>query len=227
MDTEYLKSNTTCRIVDFASRYFTFSAGLFCSCVLMAFLIGCESPNAKRSSLTDQIDTLKQDNKQLTGQIEQLASKNKELKKQIDTLHSLPGEINLQELYDVQKIKITKHTNLHDKDKDEAGKRETLIVHIQPVDGDGDIVKAAGSVDVQLLDLNEDEPKVLGRWHVGPVELRKLWFNALMMTNYRLKFDVSDKVETFEEPLTVKVTFTDYLTGKVFKEQKVIEPKTK
>jgi len=26
-----------------------------------------------------------------------------------------------------------------------------------------------------------------------------------------------------EEPLTVKVTFTDYMTGKVFKEQKVIK----
>jgi hypothetical protein len=227
MNIKYRKSNIKCRIVDFSSRHFAFSAGLFCSCVLTAFLIGCESPDAKRNSLTDQIDTLKKDNKQLTGQIEHLESKTKGLEKQIDTLHSLSGEINLQELYDVQKIKITKHTNLHDKDKDEEGKKETLIVHIQPIDGDGDIVKAAGSVDVQLLDLNEDEPKVLGGWHVGPRELRKLWFNALMMTNYRLKFDVSDKIKTFEEPLTVKVTFTDYLTGRVFKEQKVIEPQTK
>ncbi|GAI66166.1 unnamed protein product, partial [marine sediment metagenome] len=32
------------------------------------------------------------------------------------------------------------------------------------------------------------------------------------------------KIDEFEEPLTVKVTFTDYLAGKVFTEQKVIKP---
>lgn len=222
MDTEYRKPNTKCRIIDFACRHYTFSAGLFCSCMLMAFLVGCETPDGQKNPLIEQIDILKQDNKQLTRQVKQLESNNKDLQKQIDTLHGLADDIKLVRLYDVQKIKITNRTDFHDKDKD--GKKETLIVYIQPIDQDGDIVKATGSVDVQLLDLNEEEPQVLGRWHMEPGELRKLWFNALMMTNYRLKFDISDKVETFEEPLTVKVTFTDYLTGKVFKEQKVIEP---
>jgi hypothetical protein len=33
-----------------------------------------------------------------------------------------------------------------------------------------------------------------------------------------------ETIDDFEEPLTVKVAFTDYLTGKVFKEQKEIKP---
>jgi hypothetical protein len=197
-------------------------AVLLCSCVLAVFVVGCETPYSPKKTLSEQIETLKQDKSRLTRQIKQSKSNNKDLQKQINTLHNLTGEIELEKLYDVQRLKITKHSNFHDKDKD--GKKETLIIHIQPIDQDGDIVKVAGSVDVQLLDLNEEQPQLLGQWHVGPVELRKLWFNALMMTNYRLTFDVSDKVQTFEEPLTVNVTFTDYLTGKVFKEQKVIKP---
>jgi len=224
MNTGYRISNIECRISNFASRHFKFPAVLLCSCALAVFVAGCETPDSQKKTLSEQIETLKQDKSRLTRQIEQSKSNNKELHKQINTLHNLTGEIELEKLYDVQRLKITKHSNFHDKDKDKEGKKETLIIYIQPIDQDGDIVKAAGSVDVQLLDLNEEQPQLLGRWHVGPVELRKLWFNALMMTNYRLAFDVSGKVQTFEEPLTVNVTFTDYLTGKVFKEQKVIKP---
>lgn len=245
MNIGYRISNVECRTTNFASRPTCFlprgihrevpplglriakagrGAVLLCSCALAFFVVGCETPDSQKNTLSEQIETLKHDKSRLTRQIEQSKSKNKDLQQQINTLHNLAGKIDLEKLYDVQRLKITKHSNLHDKDKDKDGKKETLIIYIQPIDQDGDIVKAAGSVDVQLLNLNEEEPQLLGQWHVGPVELRKLWFNALMMTNYRLTFDVSDKVQTFEEPLTVNVTFTDYLTGKVLKEQKVIKP---
>jgi len=82
----------------------------------------------------------------------------------------------------------------------------------------------AGAVDVQLWDLNKtDSEALLDEWRVEPEELKKLWFATMITINYRLTFDVADKIESMEEPLTVKVTFTDYLTGKVFKEQKVIK----
>lgn len=224
MNIGYRISNIECRNSNFASRRFAFTAVLLCSCALMHFVTGCESTGSKKTLLAEQVETLTQDKRQLTRQIEQLKSKNKELQKQINTLHGLADEVKLENLYDVQRIKITRYTNLYDKNKD--GKKDTLNVYIQPIDRDGDIVKAAASVHVQLLDLNKDQgPEVLAEWHVTPGQLRKLWFAALMMTNYRLTFDVSDKVESFEEPLTVKVTFTDYLTGKVFKEQKVIKPR--
>jgi hypothetical protein len=81
-------------------------------------------------------------------------------------------------------------------------------------------------VDVQLWDLNKDEGEaLLGRWNVKPQELKELWFDALLRTNYRLTFDIADKIDKYEEPLTVKVTFTDYLSGKVFKEHRVIKPR--
>ena len=189
---------------------------------LLTFLPGCANAGRK-ALLTKKIDTLRQEKTELTYQIKQAKTENKQLRKQIQVLSGLKPEVKLENLYDLHKVKIHKYTNLYDKDKD--GRNETLIVYIQPIDEEGDIVKATGAVDVQLWDLNKkDGEALLGQWHVKPNELKKLWFATIITINYRLTFEIADKVESFEEPLTVKVTFTDYLAGKVFKEQKVIKP---
>jgi len=189
---------------------------------VFCFAAGCEDAGSK-SPLTEQISTLRREKIQLTHQIEQSETEKEQLKKQIQVLSNLP-EDRLENIYRPQRIKITRYTNLYDKDKD--GRKEKLIVYIQPIDEEGDIVKASGAVDVQLWDLNkEDGQALLGQWHVKPNELKKLWFATLITINYRLTFDVADKIDKFEEPLTVKVTFTDYLTGRVFEEQMVIKPR--
>jgi len=186
---------------------------------LLAIAAGCESSN-----LAKEVKTLKQEKAELKSQIEQSKSKAEQLKNQVHVLSNLPPEVRLEDLYDLQKIKITRYTNLYDKDKD--GKKEKLIVYIQPIDEESDIVKATGAVDVQLWDLNkEDGEALLGQWHVTPGQLKKLWFATLITINYRLPFDVADKISGEEKALVVKVTFTDYLTGKVFKEQKIIKPR--
>ena len=191
---------------------------------LLTFLTGCENAGSRRALLTKKINTLRQEKTELTYQIKQVKTENKQLKKQLHELYGLPADVKLENLYDLQRVKIHRYTNLYDKDKD--GRNETLIVYIQPIDEEGDVVKATGAVDVQLWDLNKKEGEaLLGQWHVGPNELKKLWFATIITINYRLTFDVADKVESFEEPLTVKVTFTDYLAGKVFTEQKVIKPR--
>ena len=78
---------------------------------------------------------------------------------------------------------------------------------------------------MELWDLNkEDGHAQLGKWHITANELRKLWFKTLLAVNYRLTLDVGGKVENSKDPLTVKVTFTDQLSGRVFKEQRVIKP---
>jgi hypothetical protein len=190
---------------------------------LFAAAAGCES-TSNNHPLKEQINTLRQEKTQLQKQIEESKSENKQLKKQIQVLSGLPHEAGAEKLYSLQRIKISNYTNFYDKDKD--GKKEKLIVYIQPIDAEGDIIKAAGDVDVQLWDLNKkDGQALLGQWHVKAEDLKKVWFATLITINYRLTFDVAEEIADFDEPLTVKVTFTDYLTGKVFKEQKVIKPR--
>jgi len=194
-------------------------SSVFCLCVVA----GCENANSIKTPLVEQIGNLTEQKKLLEKQLEQSRAENKQLKKQNQVLAGLPEDVKGENLYRLQRIDIGRYTGFFDKDDD--GKKEKLIVYIQPRDEEDDIVKASGTVDVQLWDLNKADGKaLLGQWRKEPEELKKLWFATLITINYRLTFDIADKVQSFDEPLTVKVTFTDYLTGKVFKEQKVIKP---
>ncbi|MCX5639108.1 MAG: bZIP transcription factor [Planctomycetota bacterium] len=189
---------------------------------LLVSAVGCENASSRKTPLADQVEKLTQEKTQLQSQVEQSKSENEQLMQQIQVLSGLPEGVKTENIYSVHGIKLTRYTNFYDKDKD--GKKEKLIVYIQPIDQEGDIIKAAGDVDVQLVDLNKlDAP--LGQWHVTAEQLRKIWFKTLLTVYYRLTFDVAGKVENFKDPLTVTVTFTDHLTGKVFKEHKVITPR--
>jgi hypothetical protein len=193
----------------------------FCILFFLILITGCANPNGKESPDV-QIEQLTQEKTQLQKQFEKSEIENKQLKQQIQVLSGLPKEVKLENLNQLKSVKIGRYTGFFDKDKD--GKKEKLIVYIQPVDEQGDTIKAVGVVDVQLWDLNKtDGEALLSQWKVEPDELKKLWFATMLTTNYRLTFEVADIIESIEEPLTVKVIFTDYMTGKVFKEQKVIK----
>ena len=197
---------------------------VLCLTVLLHLVTGCRTAGTKKPAPADQIERPTLRETQLEGEIKQLKAANEELKKQIEVLSGVNPEERGKSIYDLQKVNISRYTDFYDKDKD--GKKEKLIVYVQPIDEEGDIVKVAGTVDIQLWDLNKaDGEAQLAQWRVEPAELKKLWFAALMSTYYRLTFDIADIVQDFKEPLTVKLTFTDYLTGKVYQAQKAIEPK--
>ena len=199
------------------------------SCVLssvfcLLFLAGCQNTR-QNDSLTAQIEQLTQEKAQLQKQIEQSDAQNKQLKEQVEVLAGLPKEAKLENLRSLATIKIGRYSGFYDKDKD--GKAEKLIVYVQPLDEQGDKIKAAGDVDVQLWDLSKSESgALLGQWHVAPGELKKLWFDTLLTVNYRLAFDLPASIDPSAlagDSLTVKVTFTDYLTGRKLTEQKAIK----
>jgi hypothetical protein len=184
-------------------------------------LTGCANPD-ENDTIAVQIEQLTQEKTQLQKQLEQSEKENKQLKKQLQVLSGLPEDVKLENLNRLDNIKIGRYTGFFDKDKD--GKKEKLIVYIQPFDEHGDEIKVVGAVDIQLWNLNKTGGEaLLGQWKIEPDELKKLWFATMLTINYRLTFDVADIVENMEESLTVKATFTDYTTGKVFKQQKVIK----
>jgi len=152
-----------------------------------------------------------------------LRTENQTLKGRLQTASSVPIETGVRALYRLQQVRLTPYTGLYDKDKD--GTREKLIVYVQPVDEVGDVVKASGALDVQLWDLSADPNRaLLGTWHVAPQELHRMWFATLVTINYRLVFDRPPGTPD-DRPLTVKIFFTDGLTGQSFTEQTVIKPR--
>jgi outer membrane murein-binding lipoprotein Lpp len=191
-----------------------------CSLALLLFS-GCNS-GQRTAELKTKIENLSEENTKLTIQVEQAKIENEELKKRVTVLQDLPDDVKGINLYQLENVNIQNYSGLFDENND--GKIDTLIVRIQPIDNDGDIIKASGSVIVELWDLNKPENQArIGNWPVGVEELKKDW-NSFLITNYNLRFDVSGKIDKFDEPLTIKMNFTDYLSGKVFQAQKVIEP---
>jgi hypothetical protein len=183
--------------------------------VVIFFFAGCEN-GQEGAAVVDEMEVLRAANVQLSDELAQS-------QEQIQVLSGLGPEVRLENVYDLQGVKLTRFTNLYDKDGD--GTKEKLIVYLKPEDKEGDAVKASGTVDVELWDLARGEGEALvGKWHVDAQHLRQQWFATMVAINYRLLFDVGDLVEG-DEKLVVKVVFTDYLSGKVFREQMVIKPR--
>ena len=165
---------------------------------------------------------LEQEKAGLTGDVQQYRAEIEQLQSQVRALSALPKD-QPNNPYEVMTIRIGKISNFFDKDSD--GVQEKLVVYLQPIDAEGDVIKAAGSTMVQLWNLNNPNGEaLLGEWKVEPAELRKLWFNSIT-TGYRLTFDRPEALKALSEPLTVRITFTDYLTGEIFRVQQVIKPK--
>jgi len=215
-----------------------------CATSFLLFLAGCGIGTERKTPEELRAEKLQQEKASLKGDVEQHRVQIEQLRAQIRELSALKDKPNnpyeltslrqIRELsalkdkpnnpYELPSLRIAKISNFFDKDRD--GIQETLVVYVQPIDTEGDVVKAAGTVSVQLWNLNNPNGQaLLGQWKVEPAELRKLWFNSLAITSYRLTFDRPDAVGVFSEPLTLRVTFTDYLTGETFLAQQVIEPK--
>ncbi|MCK4960251.1 MAG: hypothetical protein KAT00_12645 [Planctomycetes bacterium] len=194
---------------------------VFILCMFPFFVSGCASES--QNLPWDQLKGKGEETTLLKLQIKQLESENADLRGQVVTLASLDREIRAESLSGLKKIEIGRRSGLYDKDGD--GRKEKLIVYIRPYDTQLDAVKLAGSANIELWDLGLNPAEaLLGKWQVGPDELKKLW-SATMMTNYyRLTFDVGSILGPEERELTVKAGFTDYLTGKTLQEQHVIAP---
>ena len=173
--------------------------------------------------LWDDIEGLKKENVDLKTQVESLQKENTQLTEQTATLSGLDKSTRLRDLDTLDKIRLNKRTGLYD--TDENGTKETLIVYVEPLDTTQDNIKAIGTVNIELWNLNTDAAEAkLADWTLKPTELQKLWGGNIFASYYRLPFEVADILSGQEKELTVKVTFTDFLTGKVFRDQTTIAP---
>lgn len=185
---------------------------------------GCGIGSERKHPLELKVRDLEQEKAAVAADLEKCRIENEQLAEQIEAMAALPKE-DRDNPYKLRSVKIGGFTNLYDKDGD--GRREKFVVYLKPIDQDGNVVKAAGTVSVQLWNLdNPTDQALLGQWQVQPDELHRLWFDALVSTSYRLTFDVPVTVEVLAQPLTVRITFTDYLTGEIFRDQRVIQPRS-
>ena len=199
-------------------------SSILLSSIVLSCFVGCQDAR-QNESMAARIEELTQEKAQLQAQIEQAQAENQQLKERVQVLSGLPEQARIETIRRLESVKIGRFTGFYDKDKD--GKKEKLIVYVEPMDQQGDRIKAAGTVDVQLWDLDKSQgDALLGQWHVPADELAREWFDTLLSTNYRCVFDIAGKVTDFSRTLTAKVTFTDYLTGRTFTDQMAIKPQS-
>jgi len=160
---------------------------------------------------------------ELKRQVEQLQSENKELTGRIEQLSSLTEETKLEALPELDRIELGRRSGFSDSDGD--GRKDKLVVYISPYDTTADTIKAPGAVKITLWDLSADaDGAQLGEWQIGGAKLKRAWAGTFLTNYYRLDFDLGKILVGDEGELTLNVTFTDYIGGKVLTAQKVLKP---
>lgn len=95
-----------------------------------------------------------------------------------------------------------------------------VTVYLRPIDRDGDVVKVAGDIRIQLYDLAAPGGQLLGEYFIPVDECGKYWHGKLLTGHYTIRCPWPAAPPANPE-VTVRVTFVDYLTKRVVSAQSV------
>lgn len=180
-------------------------------------IVGCTSPSAANIKLRKQIQSME-------SEIAQLKRVHEADRATIEGLRAgsnasaIPGQ--LDKLFTVHGLQIGRLTGVADLDRSKAG-NEGFKVYVVPTDDSGQPIKAAGAFEVDAFDLSRAADNRLGHWEFSVEQARQLWYGDAFLYTYVLPcpwdaLPVSDTV-------TLKIVFTDSLTGRRFPTQHVIK----
>lgn len=189
--------------------------------VLLAALTGGCQPTVEKvkyDRLNQQwIDALRE-NRNLVRQSEQLQTTIGRQNEQISQLLAL-GPKRLEHLYHVTAVELGRRSG--GVDKDQISGDDAVVVYLQPVDRHGHVIKAAGEVTIQLYDLaNPPEENLIGEYHWTVEELGKTWAGGFLGSSQFSLTCPWTSGPPDHELITIRVIFTDYLTGRTFTAQK-------
>ena len=185
------------------------------------FLPGCSHPNVANNKLRD-------DNQKLRDQITDLDRRHTGDEATIRALEGKQGippmvsSAKLEQLFTVHAIKLGRLTGGDDWDSQPG--QHGIKVAVEPMDGQGDKIKAAGSFVIDAYDLAASGDSRIGHWTFDLQQSRQAWNGASFLYCYVLKCPWQKTPG--HSDITVRVTFTDALTGRQFSDQKVVKIET-
>jgi len=187
--------------------------------VLLWLIVGC---NDKKQLIDDSRAKLIQEKQQLLQQKARLEQQNAQLKEQVATLQKFPPD-RMDQLVKVEKIELGKFTRAYDGDieQDPDGYDDGVIVYLILKDNDGDVIKAAGTVEIQLWDL------VVAKHIIGELipmsDLQAHWLSGPLTNHYKFQLPWPKDNLPIHRFLTLKLRFQEALTGRTFEEHQKIE----
>jgi hypothetical protein len=183
-----------------------------------ATFVGCGVPNSVNIELRKQ-------NQQLAAQVQKLDQQHEGDLRVIAGLRERQGSIptlpttRLAELFTTHSIEFGRLTGGADIDPSKPGD-EGLAIYAVPNDQFGQMLKAAGSFDVEAFDLAEPVKQQIGKWHFNLQQSKDVWNGWALAYAYGLICPW--QTVPHHADLTVRITFFDQLTQTPFTAQRII-----
>ncbi|UCG33094.1 MAG: hypothetical protein JSU68_00395 [Phycisphaerales bacterium] len=195
--------------------------GAFRGVVCLALLVlpaGCDDPGATIAELRQRNSSLEKQLGQFQRDHVALQEELKNRKAQITRLQRL-GTRRLDLLNPAARIEIDRLSGGYDEDGLPGD--EGVVVYLKPIDAEGDVIKATGEIEIQLWDLAASSEEVLiGQYVLDAVHARKLWYGKFLTYHYTIRCPWREEPPRHDE-VTVRVLFTDYVSGDVLRDQRV------
>lgn len=186
----------------------------------LVWMAGCTSYSKQYDEASEKLVQSQKQNESLQKTVKDLTAANSQCQQQVTALQNLTPEQRKEAIPSIVELTINKRSGIYPAETEDRKTR--LLVYLRPMDDSGDAVKAAGSVHVELWDLDKPAAQaMLNSWDVTAKELKTMWSGSLLADFYRLRFEVPSDYLT-RKNLTLKVTFTDYFTGKVLSAQMAV-----
>ena len=190
-----------------------------CSSLVPFLFTGCSSPSAANIELRKKIDALQIKIEDLDRRHEADQATIAGFKSGATTVPSL-SEDRVAELFTTHGLKFGRLTGGADLDPNKPGD-EGLKVYVCPTDDQGQPLKAAGTFDVDAFDLAQGDGETrVGHWNFDIKQTRESWYGVAMMYTYALTCPWQQSPAHHD--LTIRVTFTDALTGRKFTAQRQV-----
>ena len=201
-------------------RFASIRVSLCASVVSLILFPGCSKPNNANIALRKQVQDLESENSDLKRRREGDLATIRALQSQATTVASLPQD-RIDQLFTTHGLRIGRLTGGARTDP-ALPADDVLKVYVVPLDQTGDLLKAAGSFAIDAYDLSlPPGDNHLGHWDISAAEAEKNWFGNVMMYGYT--FTLPWQRPPAGSRVTVRVTFTDAMTGRQFAEQKDVE----
>jgi len=187
--------------------------------VLVALCVGCTPPNEEVRRLQTQVGAQKQ-------RITELEEANIALKKTVDdqakqvaALREI-GPLEFDKMILPVQIELDRLTGGYDEDGLPGD--DGVVAYVKPIDADGDVIKAAGSLVMEVFDLaNPPAQSLVAHAELDLDNTRKAWHGWLWTNHFTIKcpWPPPARKPPAHRDLTVRVQFTGYVTGKTFTAQ--------
>ena len=179
--------------------------------IVAVILAGCAAKSEPSAQLMTENSRLESELRQARQTVSDQQGTIKELQSQADTLAELGPGGRLELLFQVEKISLGRYTGGTKLD-DEPGD-DGVRVYLSPQDAEGRTITAAGSVEIDVFDLAVKDESLLMSYSFDVAEVKERWRSGALANHYNFTCPWKDNPPAGDE-VTIRVSFTDYLTGK-------------